>query len=784
MREVGYGRVSFTVFDQIDSYQCHVGIGQGFLLVHVHTRVGKDEFSFDGGSGRCIVDQHGFALDEEPGPAGVHRLVQLFRIGDITEGFFIESVGIERLFLALLFGLLQDTEQILVVALEVAYQPVERDKRTFLPVFIGYDRYFSFGNGRCVFVDRCARMHLAFVVRDIIRGLEALRRSFHIAFEAGHILISVKSFGFGGSFLFAIPFRYLDLERITPYVERDFAQVDGSRGEIDHGFYRLLSLFFKRFIVRRVEFEVEKLVQIAVRTELNRSYPCVFVNKSSIGIGVDRRFERTVVVDFDGYAVAVVVRRRHHGIHRRRLSRFRIDQARVSRQRSRGGGQRELFGIVLEEVREFPFYRIFHQIGHILEFHIGKLALARRGQRFGLPLHVDDGGESVGCGYAPQSGYMQHVGASVDKRQVFFGLLVRIAVPHLFFPYDALRAGFADLQMVHDAFAGLGPAFGQQTALVFPAQVEVAGVVHRDGIGRYIDRCPRGGGKGRLAEVGRLRRVALFASASFRVGGGIGSAQRVGIQGVTLERVSRSALRDVERKPFDVLVAVTASGYENLQPFFGHDGRRFFRRLGIYGRLYFDRFALLEGKHGRLAVAVVLKRDARNHCDRTQFVSDSPDYPRVCFAFLKRGIGRGIEIRRHAPDGGLEERRIRAVAQHVAVVGVKIVQLDDLDGVLRCGGRARRHRPRKLHGLFLFGRQFAAVVRQDDLRRFERALHRRSDHKRRTARLTEQPSHLGVVEFEAESVAAFGQALAQHLLARNALIVHRFFEDVAQFVVC
>ena len=87
--------------------------------------------------------------------SGLHLLVQLFRIRDIAECFFIETVGIEGLFLASYFGLLQDIEQVLVVALEVTYQPVERDDGTFLTVFIGYDRDFSSGYGSLLLVDLC-----------------------------------------------------------------------------------------------------------------------------------------------------------------------------------------------------------------------------------------------------------------------------------------------------------------------------------------------------------------------------------------------------------------------------------------------------------------------------------------------------------------------------------------------------------------------------------------------------------------------------------------------------
>ena len=133
--------------------------------------------------------------------------------------------------------------------------------------------------------------------------------------------------------------------------------------------------------------------------------------------------------------------------------------------------------MMLELVQELPFHRIFHQIRHIVEFHIGKLALARRGKHIGLPLRVDDGGEPVGGHYAPHGCDVQHVLLSVDKRQAFFGLLIRIAFPHVFLPYEVFRGGFADLQPVDNAFAGLGLPFGQQAALIFSTQVEVAGIV-------------------------------------------------------------------------------------------------------------------------------------------------------------------------------------------------------------------------------------------------------------------------------------------------------------------
>ena len=118
---------------------------------------------------------------------------------------------------------------------------------------------------------------------------------------------------------------------------------------------------------------------------------------------------------------------------------------------------------------------------------------------------------------------MQHVLLSVDKRQAFFGLLIRIAFPHVFLPYEVFRGGLADLQPVDNAFAGLGLPFGQQAALIFPTQVEVAGIVYRNGIGRYLDLRSRAGGKGCTAEVGL--HVAICRFPAFRVGAGIRAAQ-------------------------------------------------------------------------------------------------------------------------------------------------------------------------------------------------------------------------------------------------------------------
>ena len=153
--DIHYRRVAFTVFEQIGQHQCHVGIGEGSLFALVVARIFKDESPFHGGARRCIVNQHGLAFDNKPGLSGLHLLVQLFHIRDVAECFFIETVGIEGLLLASYFGLLQDIEQVLVVALEVTYQPVERDDGTFLPVLIGYDRDFSSGYGSLLLVDRC-----------------------------------------------------------------------------------------------------------------------------------------------------------------------------------------------------------------------------------------------------------------------------------------------------------------------------------------------------------------------------------------------------------------------------------------------------------------------------------------------------------------------------------------------------------------------------------------------------------------------------------------------------
>ena len=71
---IHYDLISLFVFHQIGHHQGDIGIGHGLSLAFVHTRVGKDESSFDGGAWRPVVEQHGLPLNEEVGVVVFLRL--------------------------------------------------------------------------------------------------------------------------------------------------------------------------------------------------------------------------------------------------------------------------------------------------------------------------------------------------------------------------------------------------------------------------------------------------------------------------------------------------------------------------------------------------------------------------------------------------------------------------------------------------------------------------------------------------------------------------------------
>ena len=124
---------------------------------------------------------------------------------------------------------------IMIVILEVADQPVERDVGMLLAVATFADFYFSFRNQVfAVWSLRLRGEYIAFVIGHILVSFESEHHTFDLTVDVRRIQFAIRPFHLiVGPF---IPFRYFHFEGITPYIIGYFAQIDGFVGEIDLGF--------------------------------------------------------------------------------------------------------------------------------------------------------------------------------------------------------------------------------------------------------------------------------------------------------------------------------------------------------------------------------------------------------------------------------------------------------------------------------------------------------------------------------------------------------------------
>ena len=281
---------------------------------------------------RSVVDQRRLLLHQEVGLVQRPREDQFLAVGTVLEAFDPpEFIDLVFFLLSVHLQFLGNVDEIPVVALEIADQPVEGDEGVLLPVVALFDLHLAVRDAAfSVLGFRLVRRDVPLVVGDILEAFEAEHQPAHVACDILRRELAVRTGHIAA--VLAVALRHFHFEGVAPNVEGDLAQVDDLAGQFDdRGRFGSCA---ERTVVGRVEFEVEEFAQV---DRLHGNDRGIGRDQAVVRIGVDGHLEGAVVVDLDRHGMPVVLGRGIPGSSplRRRG---------VPRQRGRGGRQRVFSG--------------------------------------------------------------------------------------------------------------------------------------------------------------------------------------------------------------------------------------------------------------------------------------------------------------------------------------------------------------------------------------------------------------------------------------------------------